>query len=69
MAKFFINRPIFAAVISVVITLAGGIAVDAAAGGAVSRDHAADSAGELHLSRALAARSWPKRLPLPSSSR
>ncbi len=27
MAKFFINRPIFAAVISVVITLAGGIAV------------------------------------------
>ena len=27
MAKFFINRPIFAAVISVIITLAGGIAV------------------------------------------
>ena len=27
MARFFINRPIFAAVISVVITLAGGIAV------------------------------------------
>src|SRR6476469_885269 len=27
MASFFINRPIFAAVISVVITLAGGIAV------------------------------------------
>ena len=27
MAKFFIDRPIFAAVISVVITLAGGIAV------------------------------------------
>src|SRR5436190_13413511 len=27
MARFFINRPIFAAVISIVITLAGGIAV------------------------------------------
>ena len=27
MASFFINRPIFAAVISVIITLCGGIAV------------------------------------------
>ena len=51
MAKFFINRPIFAAVISVIITLAGGIAVVHAAGRAISRNHSADRAGELHLSR------------------
>ena len=69
MAKFFINRPIFAAVISVIITLAGGIAVDVAAGRAVSGNHAADRAGELHLSRRELARSWPKRSPRRSSSR
>ena len=52
MARFFINRPIFAAVISVHDHAGRRHRRDAAAGGAVSRDHAADGAGELHLSGA-----------------
>ena len=42
---------------------------DDAAGCPVSGDHAADGAGELHLSRAPAPRSWPKPSPPRSSSR
>ena len=50
-SKFFIDRPIFASVLSIIITLAGGIAVCHAADRAVSRDHAADGRGLGHLSR------------------
>ncbi len=41
-STFFINRPIFASVLSIIITLAGGIALLVPAGGAVPRHHAAD---------------------------
>ena len=41
-SRFFIDRPIFASVLSIVITLAGGLARVHAADRAVSRDHAAD---------------------------
>ena len=41
-SHFFIDRPIFAAVISIVITLIGGLAYFDAAGRAVSGDRAAD---------------------------
>ena len=40
-SQFFIDRPIFATVLSVVITLIGGIALLLAADGAVSADHPA----------------------------
>ncbi len=49
--RFFIDRPIFAAVLSIVITLAGGISLWSPAGGAVSRHHAADGRGLRLLSR------------------
>ncbi len=51
MARFFIDRPIFAWVISIVIVLAGLAAVVLLAGRAVSRDHAADGAGHLPVRR------------------
>ena len=44
-SHFFIDRPIFAAVLSIVITLTGGIALCLAADRAVSPDHAAGGAG------------------------
>ena len=44
MAKFFIERPIFAAVISVIITLAGGIAVMLLPVAQYPGNHAADRA-------------------------
>ena len=50
-SRFFIDRPIFASVLSIVITLAGGIAVCHAAGRAVPGDHAADGRGLGVLSR------------------
>ena len=50
-SRFFIDRPIFAAVLSIVITLAGGDLRLHAAAGAVPADLAADGAGHLQLSR------------------
>ena len=50
-SRFFIDRPIFASVLSIVITLAGGIAVLHAADRAVPGDHAADGRGLGRLSR------------------
>ena len=50
-SRFFIDRPIFAAVLSIVITLAGGIAVCQPADRDVSADLAAGGPGRLHLSR------------------
>ena len=50
-SRFFIDRPIFAAVLSIVITLAGGIAVFSLPIVAVSRHHAADGASFGQLSR------------------
>ncbi len=50
-AKFFIERPIFAWVISIVILLLGGVAVVDAAGRAVSEHHAPQRAGDRQLSR------------------
>ena len=44
-SRFFIDRPIFATVLSVVITLIGGIAGYNPADGAVSADHAARRVG------------------------
>ncbi len=44
-SRFFIDRPIFASVLSIIITLAGGIALFNAADRPVPRDHAADRRG------------------------
>ncbi len=48
---FFIDRPIFAGVISIVITLVGAIALSTLADRAVSRDRTADHPGHDQLSR------------------
>ena len=50
-SRFFIDRPIFAAVLSIVITLAGGDRGLRAAARAVSADLAADRPGRLQLPR------------------
>ena len=50
-SRFFIDRPIFATVLSVVITLIGGIALYFAADRAVSPDHAARRRGVHQLPR------------------
>ena len=50
-SRFFIDRPIFASVLSIMITLAGGITLSTLLGGAVPRDHAADRRGLGVLSR------------------
>ena len=68
-SKFFIDRPIFASVLSIIITLAGGIAVCHAAGRAVSRDHAADGRGLGRTIPAPTPRSSPTPSPRRSSSR
>ena len=52
-SHFFVDRPIFAAVISIVITLIGGLAYFALAGGAVSGGGAAHRRGLRQLSRRL----------------
>ena len=50
-SRFFIDRPIFAAVVSIVITLAGLAAMKKPAGGAVSGNPAAPGSGHHQLSR------------------
>ena len=50
-SRFFIDRPIFAAVLSIVITLTGAIAVAVAADRAVSEHQPAHGPGFGHLSR------------------
>ena len=42
LSHFFIDRPIFATVMSIIITLVGAIAYLRAAGAAISGDRAAD---------------------------
>ena len=41
-SNFFINRPIFASVLSIIVTLAGSVALFTLADCAVSGDYAAD---------------------------
>ena len=55
MAQFFIDRPIFAWVIAIIIMIAGGISITAAAGLAVSGDRAARDHGQRDVSRRLGA--------------
>ena len=50
-SRFFIDRPIFATVLSIVITLIGGIALLSPAGRAVPADHAAGRVDLDQLSR------------------
>ena len=50
-SHFFIERPIFASVLSIVITLAGAVAVVQPAGRAVPADHAAEHHRHVHLPR------------------
>ena len=69
MARFFIDRPVFAWVISIVIVLAGLAAAWMSAGGAISGDHAAHGASDLPVSRAPAPWWWPTPWPRRSSSK
>ena len=50
-SRFFIDRPIFATVLSIAITLAGGLALLVAADRDVSADRAADGERDLPVSR------------------
>ncbi len=50
-SKFFIERPILANVIAILIVVIGAVAVFGAAGGAISQCRAADRAGDDPLSR------------------
>ena len=60
MAKFFIDRPIFAWVIALFIIVLGGVADHAAADRAVPAGGAALHRGLGHLSGRLGARRWKK---------
>ena len=51
MSRFFIDRPIFAWVLSIVIVISGLACVSVAADRAVSADRAADDPGDRDLSR------------------
>ena len=64
-SKFFIDRPIFASVLSIVIILAGGIAAVHAADRAVPRDHAADGRGVGRTTPGPTPRSSPTPSPRP----
>ena len=68
-SRFFIDRPIFASVLSIVITLAGVRRGVHAAGRAVPRDHAADRARCRPSTPAPTPRSSPTPSPRRSSSR
>ena len=68
-SRFFIDRPIFAAVLSIVITLAGGIAVFTLPVAQYPADHAADGVRSTATIPAPAPRSWPRPSPRRSSSR
>ena len=59
LARFFIDRPIFAWVLSLVIILIGGVAAFTAADRPVSADHAAHGPGDLPSIPAPMPRSWP----------
>ena len=50
MARFFIDRPIFAWVIAIIIMLAGALSITRAADRAVSDDRAARRDDQRHLS-------------------
>ena len=68
-SRFFIDRPIFAAVLSIVITLAGAIAMLSLPIAQYPRHHAADGAGFVSAIPAPTPRWWPTRWPRRSSSR
>ena len=68
-STFFIDRPIFAAVLSLVILVAGALALLAAADQRVSRGRAADGRGARGVSRAPTRKSSPRPWPRRSSSR
>ena len=51
LSHFFIDRPIFAAVVSIVFVIVGAVSLDAAADRAVSGDRAADGHGQRPVSR------------------
>ena len=67
--RFFIDRPIFAAVLSIVITLAGGIALFTLPIAQYPPDLAARRSRSRATTPAPAPRSWPRRWPRRSSSR
>ena len=69
MARFFIDRPVFAWVISIVIVLAGLAAVQFSADRAVSGDHAAHGASHLPVPGRQRQRAWPTPWPRRSSSK
>ena len=68
-SHFFIDRPIFATVLSVVITLIGGIALLSLPIAQYPRITPPGVVGVDQLSRAPAPRWWPTRWPRRSSSR
>ena len=68
-SRFFIDRPIFAAVLSIVITLAGGISLLHPAGGPVSRTSRRRPSRSRPTIPAPTPRWLPTRSPPPSSSR
>ena len=68
-SRFFIDRPIFATVLSVVITLIGGIALYCPADRPVSPDHAAGHRRSRSTTPAPTPRWWPTRWRRRSSSR
>lgn len=51
MPNFFIDRPIFAWVIAIIIMLAGGLSITQIAGGAISDDCAASNFHYRHVPR------------------
>ena len=69
LSHFFIDRPVFAAVIAILITLVGRDRLSDPAGRAVSGDRAADGERHRHLSRAPRPRPWPTPSPRRSRSR
>ena len=68
-SRFFIDRPIFASVVSIVITLIGAIVAVLLADRPVSADHAAGHLDFDQLSRGEREGSWPIRWLRRSSSR
>ena len=69
MAQFFIDRPVFATVLSIVILIVGGVAARGDAGGPVSRDRAARRSRSRRSIPGPAPRWWPTPSPRRSSRR
>ena len=69
MSKYFIDRPIFAWVIAIVIMLAGGLAIMTLPIAQYPLDRAAVDPRQRHLSRRVGADGARTRSPRSSSSR